>query len=235
MQPRIWAVVPAAGAGRRMLSAIPKQYLQVAGACVLEHTLRALLTEKRIDTVVVAISAEDEYFESLTAGRDPRVSIAPGGAERADSVRNALQSLVGRAEPEDLVLVHDAARPCLARAELRALIDAALADPVGAILALPVRDTVKRSDAHGRIAVTVPRDDLWRAQTPQAFRFEALLGALENAGRAGVVVTDEAQAMERIGANARLVTGSERNIKLTVAEDLALLERYLQDMRAGGQ
>ena len=227
---RVWAVVPAAGRGERFdASALarPKQYAALHGATVLEWSLRALTGEARIAGIVVALSAGDEYFATLACARDARVSTAIGGASRLESVLNGLAALEGRAAPDDWVLVHDAARPCLTAADVRALITAldGLAldgggGGCGAVLGAPIVDTVKRA-AEGVVAETVDRTGLWRALTPQAFRFAELKDALRQARLAGVAATDEAQAMERLGHRPLLVKGSASNIKVTRAEDLA--------------
>lgn len=219
-----WAVMPAAGMGTRMASACPKQYLPLAGRTVIEHALQPLLQEPRIRAVVVALSAADAHWPSLPVARDPRVMTTPGGRERADSVLQGLRAL--KAGEQDWVLVHDAARPCLAPAELALLLDTLCDDPVGGLLAVPVADTLKR-EREGRVAATVDRVGLWRAQTPQMFRYGLLRQALESAQAAGVVITDEAAAMERAGHAPRLVPGCESNIKLTRAEDHWLAEHIL--------
>ncbi|WP_116474311.1 2-C-methyl-D-erythritol 4-phosphate cytidylyltransferase [Zobellella maritima] len=219
---KITAVVPAAGVGRRMGATLPKQYLMLAGKTVLEHTLERLLSHQALERIIVAIGPEDTHFPTLSLAHEPRISWVPGGAERADSVLNALRQVTS-----DFVLVHDAARPCLARADLDALL-AAGRQPDGAILACRVRDTMKRGDGQGGIDRTVPRDELWHALTPQCFPTVPLCQALEQALNSGVAITDEASAMEWAGFRPRLVEGRSDNIKITRPEDLALAAFFLQ-------
>lgn len=236
---RVWAVVPAAGHGRRFEStaagSAPKQYAQMLGASMLEWSLRALLKEPRIHGVVVVLASDDLLWPGVAARlHDSRLQTAIGGANRQDSVMNGLLALQRQAAPDDWVLVHDAARPCLTADDLRALLDAVGAGTaaaegsgsIGAVLAAPIVDTVKR-EAGARLE-TVERQGLWRALTPQIFGLEHLRHALDDATRAGVAVTDEAQAIERIGLRPALVSGSSFNIKVTRAEDLKIAERILQ-------
>ena len=231
---RYWAVVPAAGVGRRMGGDVPKQYLMLNQKPVIAHTLERLLNYPRISGVVVAISAEDEYWSGAGFENDSRVHRAPGGDERCHSVLNGLKVLAAMASPSDWLLVHDAARPCLRIEDLDRLITELETDPVGGILAVPVHDTVKQSDAQGRVQKTVPRESLWRAYTPQMFRFSMLKQALEHALEQGVVVTDEASAIEDWGELPRLVEGHSDNIKITRPEDLGLAGFFLQQQRARG-
>ena len=222
---RIWAVLPAAGIGRRMGADIPKQYLPLAGKCVIEHSLEILSGCPRITGLVAAVAEDDPYWRELEFLRRHDVRQVPGGAERTESVLNALSTLLPEAGSDDWALVHDAVRPCLDRRDLEALIDAALDSDDGAILAIPARDTMKRVH-DGRIRETVPRDDLWHAQTPQMFPLLKLHRALERARAAGLSVTDEAQAMECEGFQPRVVEGRADNIKITRPEDLTLAARY---------
>jgi 2-C-methyl-D-erythritol 4-phosphate cytidylyltransferase/2-C-methyl-D-erythritol 2,4-cyclodiphosphate synthase len=234
---RVWGIVPAAGRGARFASAEhpPKQYAALLGATVIEWSMAALIAEPRIAGIVVALAADDERWPAVAKSLGSRkVSTTIGGASRQESVLNGLQALAARAAADDWVLVHDAARPCLTAAEVAALIDAVggggAGGPGGAsngvVLAAPVVDTVKRE--RGGIAVdTVDREGLWRALTPQMFEFAALKQALEDAARDGIAVTDEAQAMERLGLPATLVRGSPFNIKVTRAEDLSMAETIL--------
>jgi 2-C-methyl-D-erythritol 4-phosphate cytidylyltransferase len=222
----VFALIPAGGSGARMASATPKQYLHLQGKTVLAHTVQALLDVAAIEQIVLVVAAGDEYaqLEPLAAWGD-RVQLARvGGATRAHSVRNGLKVLRHRASANDWVLVHDAARPCVRSADIARMIDELQSDAVGGILAQPMADTVKRSDALGRVAATVPREQLWRAQTPQMFRIGTLQSALELQPE----VTDEAQAIEALGLAPRLVPGPATNIKITYAEDLALAALILQ-------
>ncbi|MGD2055889.1 MAG: 2-C-methyl-D-erythritol 4-phosphate cytidylyltransferase [Gammaproteobacteria bacterium] len=226
---RCWAIVPAAGSGRRMASGIPKQYLPLCGMTVLEHTLDTLLACTALQGIVVVLAADDRYWPGIesryAASRLERVS---GGAERCHSVLNAIHHLSDHAAPRDWVLVHDAARPCLRVDDIVALINTLAADPHGGLLGVPVTDTMKRSDAQDRITATVDRQCLWHAQTPQMFRLESLRVALEDALAKGIMVTDEAAAMELAGYRPRLVRGHADNLKVTVPSDLGLAEYYLQ-------
>ena len=222
-----WAVLPAAGRGARFGAEIPKQYLQVAGKTLLEHSLRAVLDHDDVDGAVVVVAPGDPHWPGWREMGGKPVIACVGGAERADSVLAGLHALPASLGDEQWVLVHDAARPCLRRQDLARLLAVGQADPVGALLAAPVRDTLKRADAVGKSQSTEPRDWLWRALTPQLFRRGGLTRALEAALRAGVRVTDEAMAMERLGLRPCLVEGSEDNLKVTTPSDLALAEFLL--------
>jgi len=219
---RFWAIVPAAGRGERFASAdpgaTPKQYTQLLGRSMLEWSLRALLREPRIEGIVAVLARGDERWPDVARRlNSPKLLTATGGAHRQDSVMSGLEFLASRAAPDDWVMVHDAARPCVSSEDIGALADAVV-NSQGAVLAAPVVDTVKREGAGG--LETVDRAGLWRALTPQVFAHSQLRRALHDAARAGVTVTDEAQAMERIGIRAALVAGSPFNIKVTRAEDL---------------
>lgn len=218
---RIWAVVPAAGRGTRFGGELPKQYLVVDGVPLIAHTLAALFAHDAVEGAVVPVSENDRDWPRWTefAGKPVRACI--GGASRAASVLAGLQSLPGDVRADDFVLVHDAARPNLSLADLSQLLERGRNDPVGAILAAPVRDTLKRAGDDGGIDATEPRERLWRAFTPQLFRRLQLTRALEAATADGVEVTDEAMAMERLGLRPLLVEGSESNFKITTPADLA--------------
>ena len=225
---RYWAVVPAAGVGRRMGAGIPKQYLQLAGRRVIDWTLEVLLAEPRIESVHVALGAGDPYWERCEHAVHPRVRRVDGGEERARSVLNALRALEEVADPRDLVLVHDAARPCLRLEDVQRLISEA-GSSSGGLLGMPVRDTMKLADGQGRCQETLDRSRLWHAFTPQMFPLRKLLEAMESALQAGVPVTDEASAMERAGYHPLLVEGHPDNIKITRPGDLALAEFFLAE------
>ncbi len=225
--PRYWAVVPAAGAGIRMGTTIPKQYLPLNGETVLQHTLAALLAADFIEKIIVALDGRDRHWETLPAANDPRVSTVIGGTERSDSVRAGLETLAGTAAPDDWVLVHDAARPCLSAAALERLRLELVDSDVGGLLALPVAETVKRSNADQQVAETVDRGDLWLAKTPQMFRFGLLKQALTQAYTAGKFITDESSAMELAGYQPQLVHGDAGNIKITRSGDLAFAKARL--------
>ncbi len=206
---------------------MPKQYLRAAGKTLIEHALDALLAHPRVAGAVVALAADDSLWPGWTTRAGKPLLRCIGGQHRADSVLAALQALPGLVAMDALVLVHDAARPNLHTGDLDRLIEAAGASSDGAILAAPVRDTLKRADSALRIAATEPREQLWRALTPQAFRRGQLTAALQAAQAAGVSVTDEAMAMERTGRHPRLVEGREDNLKVTTPADLALAEHLL--------
>lgn len=206
---------------------VPKQYLQLRGRSVLEWSAAPFLARTDCAGVVVVLAADDKQWSGLELSRNPRVAIVVGEAERWGSVQRGLQSLRDRAGQDDWILVHDAARPCLSRHDLQQLIDAVQADDVGGLLAAPVSDTLKRSDRAGRVDATVDRTGLWRALTPQMFRYGLLDRALTEAIARRVSVTDEAQAIELLGSRPRLVAGSADNIKITVPEDLQRAEHIL--------
>jgi 2-C-methyl-D-erythritol 4-phosphate cytidylyltransferase len=223
-----WAVVPAAGVGRRMGARIPKQYLDLAGRTVLDHTLSRLLSHPRIAGIAVALGSEDGWWPDSEFADHPAILRVTGGAERCHSVLNGLIGLARSALPDDWVLVHDAARPCLRWTDIDRLI-ATLADhPVGGLLGVPVRDTMKRTDETGTVQATVDRDGLWHAYTPQMFRHGMLRAAIENALALGRLVTDEASAVEMAGHAPLMVEGHDDNLKVTRPADLALAEFYLQ-------
>ncbi len=223
-----WAVVPAAGVGRRMGSDIPKQYLPLNGRRVIEHTLQRLLDHPRIERILVALSPEDAWWPGTDHARHAGLITLDGGAERCHSVLHALDRLSGMAADDDWVLVHDAARPCLRSGDIDALMEGVADHPAGGLLGMPVRDTMKRADRSGQVAETVCREGLWHAFTPQMFRLGLLRDALSRALEQGVQVTDEASAMELAGHSPRLIAGRPDNIKITRPEDLALAAFYLR-------
>jgi len=226
--PNYWTVLPAAGAGRRVGAPVPKQYLDLAGLPVIEHTLRIFLEHPRIAGVVVALDPADTHWQAIPSAGHPRISRANGGAERCHSVLNALDLLMQRAAQDDWVLVHDAARPCLRTSDLDALMNTLANHPVGGSLGVPVRDTMKTADETGRVLRTAPREGLWHAYTPQMFRLGALRTLLYQAMDAGQLVTDDASAFELAGQKPMLVEGHADNIKITRPEDLPLARFYLQ-------
>ncbi len=222
-------LIPAAGAGNRMGSVIPKQYLPLAGRPVVAHTLDIFLRHPRIAGLMVIIGGEDAWWPEIAANLAPDKPpwVVEGGAERCHSVLNGLEALRGHAHPDDWVLVHDAARPCLTDADLDRLLDELADDPVGGLLAVPVRDTLKQADGDGRVVATVDRSRLWHALTPQMFRLKLLHESLRAALAHGLLVTDEAAALEATGFSPRLIEGRADNLKITRPEDLALAEFYL--------
>ncbi|WP_342650754.1 2-C-methyl-D-erythritol 4-phosphate cytidylyltransferase [Pseudomonas sp. REB1044] len=224
--PAFWAVIPAAGVGARMAADRPKQYLQLGRQTLLEHSLDRFLDHPLLKGVVVSVAEDDPFWPGLPCARDPRIRRATGGRERADSVLNALLLLHAQgAADDDWVLVHDAARPNLARSDLDKLLSELADDPVGGLLAVPARDTLKRADAQGRVSATIDRSTVWQAYTPQMFRLGLLHRALAECLVADVAVTDEASAVEWAGLAPRLVEGRSDNIKVTRPEDLEWLRQ----------
>lgn len=223
--PNHWAIVPAAGSGSRMGSNCPKQYLSLHGKPILQHTLERLYLA-RFAGIVVCVADDDPYWKTLTLPTS--VISVSGGKERCHSVLNGLQALQQHAQPDDWVLVHDAARPCIRVTDIEKLMTLLSHHPVGGLLAVPVRDTMKRTNKGLEVVETVSRVDLWHALTPQMFRFKALSDALQNALNSDELVTDEAQAMERMGHHPMLIEGHADNIKITHPQDLSLAELYLQ-------
>jgi 2-C-methyl-D-erythritol 4-phosphate cytidylyltransferase len=228
-QVKFWAVVPAAGVGKRMNADRPKQYLQLAGLTVIEHTLSHLLHANVFSAVAVAISAEDPYWPGLAIAKHKLVVTAPGGKERADSVLSGLKSIREKASDDDWVLVHDAARPCLTASDIHLLIDTLGNEDVGGILALSSHDTLKNVQGNAILA-TLDRRVIWRALTPQMFRFGLLKSAMEETA-GDPRVTDEASALEIKGFTPKIVEGRPDNIKITRPEDLALAQFYLDQQR----
>ena len=224
--PAFWVVIPAAGIGSRMRADRPKQYLQLTGRTILEHTLDCFLDHPRLRGLVLSLAADDPWWPALPCASDLRIQRAEGGTERADSVLSGLLRLLELgAQADDWVLVHDAARPNLARSDLDRLLAELVDDPVGGLLAVPARDTLKRAGADGRVVETVDRSLIWQAYTPQMFRFAALHRALADALVAGVTITDEASALEWAGQAPKLVEGRADNLKITRPEDLEWLRQ----------
>lgn len=225
--PRHFALVPAAGSGSRMGAERPKQYLPLLGQPLIRHTLAALCAAPVIERVYVVLSVGDQEWDRHDwSGLGPKlIPLFVGGPTRADSVLNGLRAIADEVAASDWVLVHDAARPCLAPWHIDALTQALAGDEVGGLLAVPVADTLKRADARGHALETVPRDRLWQAQTPQMFRYVMLRRALESARQ----VTDEASAIEAAGLHPRLVASDTTNLKVTFPLDLHLAEWILQN------
>ncbi len=223
---RVFAVVPAAGVGKRMAADRPKQYLELAGQTVIEHSLQRLLSAGCFQAIAVAISETDPYWPELAISRHEQIITAAGGQERADSVLSGLAALAGLADSYDWVMVHDAARPCLPVADIRQLLATLAEEEVGGILGLPCHDTLKQVKQGCGIQKTLDRSRIWRALTPQMFRFGLLKQALTD-HQGNNAVTDEASALELAGFTPKIVEGSPVNIKITRPEDLALAEFYL--------
>ena len=222
-----WVVIPAAGIGTRMESECPKQYLKIQNKCILEHTVERFCSHPMIKGIVVALAKSDPYWSGLTVSQHEKVKICDGGEERCHSVLNSLHFLNSFADDSDWVLVHDAARPCLRKDDIDKLLNELEQHPVGGILALPVRDTMKRSGQNNEIDTTVEREGLWHALTPQMFRLQQLEEAISKVLERGLMVTDEAQAVEAMGLKPKLVQGHPDNIKVTLPSDLALAELFL--------
>lgn len=226
---RLFAVVPAAGIGTRMQSEIPKQYLPLHNRCVLDCTLEHFCSHPSIDAIVVPLAEHDQWWPQLQLAEHKKIISTSGGKERCHSVLNGLRALENEASNTDWVLVHDAARPCLRRADLDKLIDTVRAAASGGILALPVRDTMKRGDESGSVLATVERANLWHALTPQMFRLGDLRDSIENALQKNLLITDESAAMELSGHDVLLVEGHADNIKITHPQDLLLAELFLSN------
>jgi 2-C-methyl-D-erythritol 4-phosphate cytidylyltransferase len=226
--PKHVALVPAAGSGSRMGSAMPKQYAPLAGRPLIEHAVHTLCRHPRIDQVFVVLTSGDRGFAACDwrGCGDKLMPLYCGGETRAASVFNGLLAANDAIDGNDWVLVHDAARPCLSAADIDRLLAALEDSEVGGLLAVPVADTLKRANAEGEVLQTVAREQLWRAQTPQMFRYRVLIEALRRADIAAV--TDEASAVEQTGARPWLVAGSQTNLKVTYPEDLALAALILQ-------
>lgn len=225
--PRTFAVVPAAGVGRRIGGKIPKQYLPLDGSPILVHTLNRLLIDSRIQLVVVAINPTDTWWPQLTIANHSKILVTTGGTERCHSVLNSLHQLQGIATPHDWILVHDAVRPCLRTADLDRLFQTLINNSIGGILGSPVRDTMKRTEDNNIVQTTVSRANLWHAYTPQMFRYNLLQQSLYQAMQHGQLVTDEAEAMELAGYSPLMVEGHPDNIKITRPEDLAIAEFFI--------
>lgn len=232
---RFWLVVPAAGIGQRMQSSVPKQYLTLGDRFLLDVTLSRLLAAGPWAGCVVSLHNEDRWWVESESATDDRIETCAGGDERVDSVIAALHHLNGRAGDADWVMVHDVARPCIHQEDLDRLRTELSHDQTGGLLAAPVSDTIKRveTDSH-RVSNTVDRQHLWRALTPQMFRYGDLLPALQTGVRDHPgAITDEASAMELAGWRPRVVSGRADNIKITVPEDLALAEFILARQGTG--
>jgi len=224
---QVHALIPAAGRGTRYGGAVLKQYLPISGKAVLAHAIRAFQFHPLISGITVILAEDDQWFESAVGQLSAAVDTVTGGDTRAQSVRNGLQFVADNYPETDWVLIHDAARPCLSPGSLDRLLEQGLQSADGAILAMPVGDTLKRAGEAGEITATVDRSGLWAAQTPQLFPLGALADAIDAAQREGCELTDEASAMEFVGASPKLVMGSAANIKVTHPSDLAIAEAWL--------
>ncbi len=214
-----------------MAGDIPKQYLPLAGRTVLEWSLTPFLERTEFPSIVVVVAAGDSRWAALPIATNKHLITVVGGANRADSVRAGVEVIAEHAKAQDWVLVHDAARPCLDPADLDRLIKTLADDPVGGLLAAPVPDTLKRAGADQRVEATVSRANLWRALTPQMFRYGVLRQALEQSVAGGAAITDEASGVESLGLKPLLVPGRGDNIKITTPEDLMLATRFFFNPR----
>jgi len=211
-----------------MLTELPKQYLSLSGKTVIEHSIHTLLSHPAISGVMVALQANDPYWPKLSWPGDKPLLTTQGGGERVDSVISGLDALQGKVDDQAWILVHDAARPCLDSEDISRLIETVQnGKACGGLLAMPVRDTMKRGDQQRRIVETVDRDSLWHAQTPQMFRYRPLRETLKDALARGVKVTDECSAFESLGEHPLLVECGAHNLKITHPEDLHMAESYL--------
>jgi len=223
---RFHIIIPAAGAGNRMATAIPKQYLPLCGKPMVSHSIQTFFACPRIATINLALSLEDYFWRNLPLDSNSRLNLHyTGGDTRAQTVLNTLEAMRPQVADDDWILVHDAARPGLTVSLLDHLLDTLENDAVGGLLALPLADTLKQSNADSRVQNTIPREGLWQAQTPQMFRFGLLQNALASFNGSP---TDESQAVEALGLQPKLVVGSLRNMKITYPQDLALMEVLMQ-------
>jgi 2-C-methyl-D-erythritol 4-phosphate cytidylyltransferase len=224
---RFFALIPAAGSGSRIGNELPKQYLPLAGQAMIYHAIRILCGAQRIANVFVVLSPNDNQWSQYDWSEfsEKLVVLGCGGVTRAASVLNGLKSMAS-INDDDWVLVHDAARPCLTTAQLEKLMNELSDDEIGGLLAIPVADTLKRSDSNNRATDTEPRENLWQAQTPQMFRYKLLVNALSETN--GAAVTDDASAVEALGFRPKLVLGDANNFKVTYPQDLAMAELVLQ-------
>ncbi len=219
-------IIPAAGVGNRMANVLPKQYIALGGKPMISHSIQVFFNHPRIAGIHVALNPEDDFWRSLTLEPESRLHLHyTGGATRAETVLNTLKALEPSLQADDWILVHDAARPGLTHALLTHLINTLEQDEVGGLLALPVADTLKQSADNQQVAQTIPRANLWQAQTPQMFRFLTLKNALIQFGAS---VTDEAEAIEALGLKPKLVQGELRNLKVTYPQDLILLQALFE-------
>ena len=226
MRHKIWAVIPAAGSGSRFSKTELKQYQMIQGKTVLEHTV-SRLNDLPLSGYVLAISENDSVAKTLNLAQPDKAHFCVGGAERVHSVLNALTYLSQFASPDDLVFVHDAARPCVTQDCLNDLVNTAIQENCSAILAIPVRDTLKLLEQENNIEKTVSRDYLWQAQTPQISKLGILKDAIEKALQDGITITDEASALEYVGETVKVVQGRSDNIKITYSDDLELAKLIL--------
>lgn len=222
-----WVIIPAAGIGKRMGAEIPKQYLKLGKKTVLEHTINRFQNLSQIKGIVICLAPDDLFFNQLSISK--QIMITNGGKERCDSVLNGLKFLEKYAEENDWILVHDAARPCVRKSDIEKLMFELQNHEIGGLLAVPVRDTMKRAK-NQHVETTVNRENLWHALTPQMFRFKTLKRALETALKKQQLITDEAQAIEFLGLSPMLIEGHADNIKITHPNDLQLATLFISNL-----
>ncbi len=227
-RPTFWVVIPAAGIGLRMMASVPKQYLELNGKTLLAHCVQKFLDYSRIEKIVVALHEDDLHWSSLTFADAAKLMTTVGGRSRAESVFQGLELLRDLAKPQDWVIVHDAVRPCISFRDIDRLIYGLKDHPVGGLLGVPVADTLKKIDDQYNICETLNREKIWRAQTPQMFRYALLHTALQAALTKRQHITDESCAVELLGEQPLMIQGDPRNIKITFPEDLLLAEKFLQ-------
>ena len=226
---KYWCVVPAAGKGLRMEADIPKQYLSIEGKTILEHCVERLASHSLVEKVVVVVGPDDLIWSQLPVADHPKVLATRGGEERSHSVLNGLKMLADFIEENDWVLVHDAVRPCVRLSDINLLIESLSGkDEVGGILACPQHDTMKKVNEKLQVEETVDRSNLWRALTPQMFKYIELKNALNNALDQNKTITDECSAMELMGFKPKIIEGASDNIKITTKKDLSLARLIIQ-------
>ena len=224
---KYWVIIPAAGTGQRMGGDTPKQYVSVCGKTVIEHTINNFIDRKEIESICVSISKSDKYWSTLPISKNKKIITTVGGSERYQSVYNGLSAIKDEADNDDWVLVHDAVRPCLTKSVIDRLITEISSDVVGGILALPCTETMKRINDRNQIEETVNRESIWRAQTPQMFKYGKLFSAIKKVIDENIFITDEAMAMEFSNYKPVVILGDENNIKITHKIDLKQLELFL--------
>lgn len=231
--PNYFALIPAAGSGSRMEQSLPKQYLSLHEKPMIFHSLNVLCQNQFISKVIVVLAPKDKHWFTYdwSEFNDKLLVFTCGGATRADSVRNGLLAAKqdNLVNTQDWILVHDAARPCLTASQLNKLLHELAGGETGGLLAVPVADTLKRANSENRVTATEPREHLWQAQTPQMFRYEILIQALQNT--ANKPITDDASAVELMGLSPKLIMSDTQNFKVTYPQDLALAELILQNRK----
>ncbi len=223
----LWVIIPAAGSGQRFGESVAKQYIMLGDKTILEHSMSPFLRNNAVTHIMVALSEEDSTFKQLPVAKHSKVQTVIGGQSRSESVFNALTALKHKANPQDWILVHDGARPCLHDEDLNALITTLMDEKVGGILAMPVADTLKFAQ-NNMIEKTVSRAHLWHALTPQMFRYQVLLNALSDCLDNQIEITDEASAIEQAGYHPKMVKAQYPNPKLTHPSDRQLIALLLQ-------